>query len=285
MATHSSVLAWRIPGTGEPGGLPSMGSHRVRHNWSDLAAASHASKVLLKILQIRLQQCVNQEIPNVQAGFRTDRGTRDQIANIDWIIEKAREFQKNIYFCFIDCAKAFNHVDHNKLWKIFKEMGISDHLTCFLRNLYLQVKMQQNHTWNNNLFQIGKRVCQGCILSLCLFNLYAEYIMWNAGLDEAQAGIKIPRRNIKQLQICRWHHPCGRKQRGTKEPLDESERGEWKSCLKLNIQKMKIMTAGPITSWQINGKQWKQWQTLFSWTPKSLQKVTAAMKLKDTCSL
>ena len=106
MATHSSVLAWRIPGMGEPGGLPSMGSHRVGQDRSDLAAAAHASKVLLKILQARLQQYVNHEIPDVQAGFRKGRGTRDQIANIRWITEKAREFQKNIYFCFIDYAKA-----------------------------------------------------------------------------------------------------------------------------------------------------------------------------------
>ena len=104
MATHSSVLAWRIPGTEEPGGLPSMGSHRVGHDWSNLAAAAaaHASKVMLKILQARLQQSVNREIPDVQAGFRKGKGTRDQIANIHWIMEKAREFQKNIYFCFID---------------------------------------------------------------------------------------------------------------------------------------------------------------------------------------
>ena len=105
-------------------------------NYLTIALISHANKVLLIILQIRLQQCVNREIPNVQAGFRTDRGTRDQIANIHWIIEKARKFQKNIYFCFIACAKAFDHVDHNKLWKILKDMGISDHLTCLLRNLY-----------------------------------------------------------------------------------------------------------------------------------------------------
>ena len=116
MATHSSVLAWRIPGMGEPGGLPSMGSHRIGHDYSDLAVASaHASKIMLKILQARLQQYVNRELPDVQAGFRKGRGTRDQIANIRWIIKQAREFQKNIYFCFIDYAKAFDCMDHNKL--------------------------------------------------------------------------------------------------------------------------------------------------------------------------
>ena len=174
MATHSSTLAWRISGTVEPGRLPSMGSHRVGHDWIDLAAAvsliafiavlnmsaiwktqqwpqdwkrsvfipilkkgnakecsnyhtitliSHASKVMLKILQTRLQQYINHELPDVQAGFRKGRGTRDQIANIHWIMEKARVFQKNIYFCFINYAKAFDCVDHNKLWKILKEIG------------------------------------------------------------------------------------------------------------------------------------------------------------------
>ena len=136
-------LAWRIPGTGEPGGLLSMGSHRVRHDWSNLAAvAAHASKVMLKILQARLQQYINCELPDVQAGFRKGRGTRDQIANICWIIEKAREFQKNIYFCFIDYTKSFDCVDHNKLWKILKEMGIPDHLIC-LWEICMQVRKQQ----------------------------------------------------------------------------------------------------------------------------------------------
>ena len=105
-------------------------------NYRTIALISHASKVMLKILQARLQQYVNHEFPDVQAGFRKGRGTRDQIANICWIMEKAREFQKNIYFCFIDYAKAFDCVDHNKLWKILQEMGIPDHLICLLRNLY-----------------------------------------------------------------------------------------------------------------------------------------------------
>ena len=139
---------------------------------------------MLKILQTRLQQYVNQEIPDVQAGFRKGRETRDQIANIHWIIEKAREFQKNIYFCFIDYAKAIDYLDHNKLWKILKEMGIPDHLTCLLRNLYAgQGATVTTRPGNMDWFQIGKGVRQGCILSPCLFNLYAEYIMQNAGLD------------------------------------------------------------------------------------------------------
>ena len=116
--------------------IPKKGNAKEYANYCTIALISHASKVMLKILQARLQQYMNHELPDVQAGFRKGRGTRDQIANIHWIIEKQREFQKNIYFCFIDYAKAFDCVDHNKLWKILTKMGIPDHLTCLLRNLY-----------------------------------------------------------------------------------------------------------------------------------------------------
>ena len=144
---------------------------------------------------------VNRELPDVQAGFRKGRGTRDQIANICWIMEKAREFQKSIYFCFLDYAKAFDGVDHNKLWKILKEMGIPDHLICLLRNLYAgqEATVRTGHA-TTDWFQIGQGVRQGCILSPCLFNLYTEYIMRNAGLEEAQGGIKIAGRNINNLR-------------------------------------------------------------------------------------
>ena len=142
---------------------------------------------------------MNSELPDIQARFRKGRGTRDQIANICWIIKKAREFQKNI--CFIDYAKAFDCVDHNKLWKILQEMKIPDHLTCLLRNLYAgQEATVRNGHGTTDWFQIGKGVGQGCILSPCLFNFYAEYIMRNAGLEETQAGIKIIRRNINTLR-------------------------------------------------------------------------------------
>ena len=147
---------------------------------------------MLKILQASLQQYVNYELLDVQAGFREGRGTRDQIVSIHWIIEKAKEFKKNIYFCFIDYIKPFDCVDQNKLWKTLQEMGIPDHLTCFLRNLYAcQEAIVRIGPGTTDWFQIGKGVPQGCILSPCLFNLYAEYIMQNARLDEAQAGIKI----------------------------------------------------------------------------------------------
>ena len=156
---------------------------------------------MLKILQARLQQYVNCELPDVQVGFGKGRGARDQIANIHWIIEKAREFQRNICFCFIDYAKAFDYVNHNKLWKYLQEMGIPDHQTHHLRNLYAgqEATVRTGHG-TKDWFQIGKEVCQGCILSPCLFNLYGEYIMKNAGLEEAQAGIKIAGRNINNLR-------------------------------------------------------------------------------------
>ena len=142
---------------------------------------------------------MNCELPNVQTGFRKGRRTRDQIANICWIIKKAREFQKNIYFCFIDYATAFDCVDHNELWKILQEMGIPDHQTWLLRNLYAgQEATDRTGHGTMDWFQIGKGVCQGCVLSPCLFNLYAEYIMWNARLDEPQAGNQIAGRNINK---------------------------------------------------------------------------------------
>ena len=152
------------------------GNAKESSNYHTIALISHASEVMLRILQARLQQHVNHELPDVQAGFRKGRGTRDQIANICWIIKKAREFQKNIYFCFIDYAKAFDSVDHSKLWKILKEMGIQDHLTCLLRNLYAgqEARVRTGHG-TTDWFQIGKGVHQGYILSPCLLNLNSEF--------------------------------------------------------------------------------------------------------------
>ena len=211
---------------------------------------------MLKILQAGLQQYMNRELPDVQAGFRKGRGTKEQIANIHWTIEKAREFQKNIYIYFIDYAKAFDCVDHNKLWKILKDMGIPDHQICLMRNLYAGQEVTVRTGYGTtDWFQIGKGVCQGYKLSPCLFNLYAEYIMRNAGLDETQTGIKIARRNINNLRYA-----------DDTTLMAESEEEELKSFLmkvkeesgkvglKLNIQKTKIMASSPITSWQIDGE-------------------------------
>ena len=146
--------------------IPKKGNAKECSNYRTIALISHASKVMLKILQARLQQYMNHELPDVQAGFRKGRGTRDQIANILWITEKARQFQKNIYFCFTDYSKAFICVDYNKLWKILKEMGIPDHLTWLLRNLCAGQKATvRTRRGTTDWVQIGKGVCQGCILS------------------------------------------------------------------------------------------------------------------------
>ena len=185
---------------------------------------------MFKILQENLQQYVNCELPDVQPDFGKGRETKDQIANICWIIKKVSEFQKNILFCFVDYTKAFNGVDHNKLWKILKEMGLPDHLTCLLRNLYAgQETVVRTGHGAVDWFRIGKGACQGCILSSCLFNFYAEYIMRNAGLDEAQAGIKIARRNINNLKHADDTTLMAESEEELKEPLEKSERGEWKS--------------------------------------------------------
>ena len=195
---------------------------------------------------------MNHELPDVQAGFRKGRGAKDQVANICWIIEKAREFQKNIYFCFIDYAKAFDCVDHNNLWKILKEMEIPGHLICLLRNLYAgQEGTVRTGHGTTDWFQIGKGVCQGCILPPCLFNLFAEYIMRNAGLDEAQSGVKIARRNINNLGYADDTTLIGESEEELKSLLKVKEKSE-KVGLKCKIQKTKIMASGPITSWQIN---------------------------------
>uniref|UniRef100_A0AC11ERB6 Uncharacterized protein n=1 Tax=Ovis aries TaxID=9940 RepID=A0AC11ERB6_SHEEP len=208
---------------------------------------------MLEILQVRLQQYVNCELSDVQAGFRKGRGARDQIANDLWIIEKVREFQRNIYICLIYCAKAFDLVDHNKLWKILKEMGIPDHLTCPLRNLYAgqEATVRTGHG-TTDWFQIGKGVHQGCILSPCLLDFYAEYIMRNAGLEEAQAGIKIAGRSINNLRYADDTTLMAESEEELKSLLMKVKEESGKVGLKLNIQKTKIMASGPITSWQID---------------------------------
>ena len=197
-------------------------------NYRTIALISHTSKVMLNILQVRLQQHVNHELPDVQLDLEKAEEPENKLPTSAGSSKKAREFQKNIYFSFIECAKAFDCVDRNKLENSSK-MGIPNHLTCLLRNLYAgqEATVIPGHG-TTDWFQIGKGVHQGCILSPCLFNLYAEYIMPNAELNEVQAGIKFAGRNISNLRYADdiWHlHPYGRKRR-TKEPLDESEKGE-----------------------------------------------------------
>ena len=225
---------------------------------------------------------MNRELPDVQAGLRKGRGTRDQIANICWIMGKAREFQKNIYFCFIDYAKAFDCVD--KLWKILKEMGIPDYLTCLLRNLYAsqETTVRTGHG-TTDWFQIGKGVRQGYIFSPCLFNLYSEYILRNAGLAEAQTGIRIAGRNINYLRYADDTTLMAESEEEQKTLLMKVKEENAKVGLKHNIQKAKIMASSPITSWEIDGETVADF--IFGVAPKSLRMVTAAMKLKDAYSL
>ena len=194
-------------------------------------------------------------------------------------MENAREFQKNIYFCFIDYAKAFECVDHNKLWKILKEMGIPDHLTCLLRNLYAgqEATVRTGHG-TTDWFQVGKGILQGCILSPYLFNLYAEYIMRNTGLEEAQAGIKIAGRKINHLRYADDTTLMIESEEELKSLLMKVKVESEKVGLKLNIQKMKIMASGPITSWEIVGETVETVSDFILGAPKSLQMVIAAMK-------
>ena len=179
--------------------------------------------------------------------------------------------------------KAFDCLDHNKLWKFFKEVGIPDHLSCLLRNLYAGQEATLR-TWHGAMksFKFGKGVCQGCILSPCLFHFFAEYIMSNAVLDESEAGIRISRRNISNLRYAGDTTLMAVNKEELKSLLIKVR--EWKCWLKTQHSKNEDLVSSLITSWQRDGEKWKQWQSLFSWAPNSLQMVTAAMKLKDACS-
>ena len=207
-----------------------------------------------------------------------------------WITEKAREFQKNTYFCFIYYTKAFDYAHHNKLWKVLQEMEIPDHFTSLLRNLYAgQEATVRNRHETAYWFQIWKAVHKGCILSPCLFNLYAEYLMWNTWLAETQAGIKIAGRNINNL---RYADDTTLKAEIKEEPkslLMKVKEENKKAGLKLNIQKTKILASNPITSWQIDGKTMETVTDLacqrFSWAPKSLQLVTVGHEIKKCLPL
>ena len=201
-------------------------------------------------------------------------------------MKKAREFQKYIYFCFIDYTEAFDCVDHNKLWKILQEIGIPDHLTCLLRNLDAGQKstVRTRHE-TTDWFQIRKGVDQGCILSPCLFNLHAEYIIWNAGLNEAQAGIKTAGRNANNLRYADDTTLMAQSEEELKSLLMKVKEESENVGLKLNIKKTKIMASGLITLWQTDGETVETVADYFLGAPKALQMVTAAIKWKDACSL
>ena len=198
---------------------------------------------------------MNLELPNEQSGFRKGTETRDQIADIHWIIEKAREFQRNIYFCLTEYTTAFDCVDHNKLWTILKEMGLPGHLIYLFQNLYAGQEATVRTGYGTiDWFRLGKGVAQGCILSPCLFNLYAEYIMRNAGLDEAHAGVKITRRNINNFRYADDTTLMAESKEELKSLLMKVKEESEQVSLKLSIQKPKIMASNAITSWQIDGE-------------------------------
>ena len=237
-------------------------------------------KVMLKILQARLQQYMNHELPDIQARFRKVKKPEIKLPISAGLSKKQESSRKkNIYFCFIDYAKAFDCVAHNKLWKILQEMGIPDHLTCLLRNLYegQEATVRTGHG-TTDWFQVGEGVYQGCILSPCLFNLYAEYILWNSRLEEAQVGIKTAWRNINNLRYADDTTLMAESEEEWKRLLMKVKEESEKGGLKLNIQKIKIRASGPITSWQIDGETMETVKDLICGDLKSLQMVTAAMR-------
>ncbi|KAF7249304.1 hypothetical protein EYD10_05182 [Varanus komodoensis] len=226
----------------------------IMGDWN--AKVGSQSKVMLKILPARCQQYVDRELTEVEAGFRRGRGTRDQIANIRWIMGKAREFQKNNYFCFIGYAKPFDCVDYNKLWQVLKEMGVPGHLICLLRNLYAgqEATVRTGHG-TTDWYKFGNRVRQGCILSPCIFNFYAEHIVRKAGLDESQTGIKIAGRNIINIRYADDTTLMAESEEELKSLLMPVKEDSAKVGLKLNIKKIKITASRPITSWQVDGEE------------------------------
>ena len=237
---------------------------------------------MLKILQTRFQQYVNCELPDVQAGFRKGRGNRDQIANICWIIKKTREFQKNIYFCFSDYAKAFVWITTNcgkffKIWEYQTTWSISWEICMQVKKQQLEMDMEQQTGPNR-----GRSTC---ILSSCLFNLYGEYIMWNARLDKEQAGIKIAGRNINNLRLADDTTLMAESKEELKSLLMKVKEESEKVGLKLNIQKMKIVASGPITWRQIDGETVETVAEFILGGSKITADVTAAKKLKGPYSL
>ena len=212
---------------------------------------SLTSKVMLKILQVRLQQCMNQEVPVFKLDLEKAEETEIKLLTSTDSYRKQDNSRKNVYFFFIDCTKAFHCMDQNKLWKILQEMEIPDHLTCLQRNLYAgqEATIRTGHG-TTNWFQIGKEVCQNYILSPCLFNLYAEYIMWNARLDEAQAGIKIAGRNINNLRYADDTILMAENKEEIKILLLKVKDKSENIGLKLNIQKMMNMASSPVASWE-----------------------------------
>ncbi|CAF3391752.1 unnamed protein product [Rotaria socialis] len=236
--------------------IPKNGNAKDCSNYRTIALISHASKIMLKIIQRRLEPFLEREMPVTQAGFRKGRGTRDQIANLRWLMEKAREYQKEFYLCFIDYSKAFDCVDHEKLWSVLLEMGVPKHLIILMKNLYTnQQATVKTDYGNTNWFNIGKGVRQGCILSPYLFNLYAEHIMRKAGIEEAAGGIKIGGRNINNLRYADDTTIMAETADDLQYLLRKVKEESAAAGLKLNMKKTFVMTNAPIQEFYIDNDQ------------------------------
>ncbi|CAF4950873.1 unnamed protein product, partial [Rotaria socialis] len=236
--------------------IPKNGNSKDCSNYRTIALISHASKIMLKIIQRRLEPFLEREMPATQARLRKGRGTRDQIANIRWLMEKTREYQKEFYLCFIDYSKAFDCVDHEKLWSVLLEMGVPKHLIILMKNLYTNQQASVKTDYGNtDWFNIRKGVRQGCILSPYLFNLYAEHIMRKVGIDEAACGIKIGGGNINNLRYADDTTIMTETAEGLQYLLGKVKEESAAAGLKLNMKKTFVMTNGPIQEFHIDNDQ------------------------------
>ena len=236
--------------------IPKRGDARLCENNRTIALILQASKVLLKIIQKRLEPYIEKELPTEQAGFRKGRGTRDQIANLRWIMEKSREYQKDLYICFIDYSKAFDSVDHAKLWVIMDKMGIPSHITTLIKNLYTgQEAVVRTEAGDTEWFPIGKGVRQGCILSPCLFNLYTEHVMREAEFDVASEGVKLGGRNINNLRYADDTTILAESDDDLRSLLRRIKAISLKYGLHLNIRKTKTMPTGQLDDFSFDGEQ------------------------------
>ncbi|CAF4112945.1 unnamed protein product, partial [Rotaria magnacalcarata] len=236
--------------------IPKNGNSKDCSNYRTIALIAHASKIMLKIIQWRLEPFLEQEMPVTQARFRKGRGTRDQIVNLRWLMEKVREYQKEFYLCFIDYSKAFDFANYEKLWSVLLEMGVSKHLIILMKNLYTnQQASAKTEYGNTKWFSIVKGVRQGCILSPYLFNLYAEHIMRKAGIDEAAGGIKTGGRNINNLRYTDDTKIMAETADDLEYLLRKVKEESAATGLKLNMKKTVVMTNGPIQEFHIDNDQ------------------------------
>ncbi len=233
--------------------MPKKGDTKECASYRTITLISHASKILLKVIQDRMEGHIDREMSDTQAGFRKKRGTRDQIANLRWLMERQREYNQDVYLCFIDYSKAFDCVDHERMWNTLRIMGIPQHLIYLMRNLYLnQQATVRTEFGDTDAFGIGKGVRQGCILSPSLFNLYAERIMREAGLQESEEGIMIGGRKVNDLRYADDTTLLAGSRDGLHALLTNVQLHSEKAGLYLNIKKTKIMSTTKTDSFVIN---------------------------------